>query len=279
VRLAAPPALAPLAALVGCDLVPTAPLRPLPAAAHAPDLLVNLHGRGPQSHRVALAARPRRLVAFAHADVAETAAMPAWRAGEHEVQRWCRLLAESGIPADPSDLGLSTPPLTARLALARGATVVHPGAASEARRWPVERFAAVAREVERDGGPVAVTGGRDERALAHALVRRADLPAERVLAGATDLLELVAVIGHAACVVCGDTGVAHLATALGTPSVLLFGPTSPREWGPPPSSRHRVLWAGRTGDPHGAEPDPGLLELGPRDVVAALHALPERVAA
>ena len=45
-----------------------------------------------------------------------------------------------------------------------------------------------------------------------------------------DLLELTAVVAAAARVVCGDTGVAHLATALGTPSVVLFGPTSPARW-------------------------------------------------
>jgi ADP-heptose:LPS heptosyltransferase len=72
-------------------------------------------------------------------------------------------------------------------------------------------------------------------------------------------------------VICGDTGVAHLATALNTPSVLLFGPTSPDTWGPPPSRPiHHVLWAGRTGDPHGTTPDPGLLEIQPDDVLHAL---------
>lgn len=76
---------------------------------------------------------------------------------------------------------------------------------------------------------------------------------------------------------CGDTGVAHLATALGRPSVVLFGPTPPSAWGPPPGRhRHRVLWAGRAGDPRAAVPDPGLLDIAVADVLAALVAL-ERV--
>ncbi|MDP8936461.1 MAG: glycosyltransferase family 9 protein, partial [Actinomycetota bacterium] len=92
-----------------------------------------------------------------------------------------------------------------------------------------------------------------------------------VLAGRTDVLELAAAVAAAARVVCGDTGMAHLATALGTPSVVLFGPTPPHRWGPPPERpRHRVLWTGRTGDPHGARPDPGLLQI---PVAAVLDAL------
>jgi ADP-heptose:LPS heptosyltransferase len=96
-----------------------------------------------------------------------------------------------------------------------------------------------------------------------------------VLAGRTDLHELAAVVGAAGRVVCGDTGVGHLATALGVPSVLLFGPTSPETWGPwHAGERHRVLWAGRTGDPHGRTPHAGLLEIEPRDVLAELATLP-----
>ncbi|HEU4973441.1 MAG TPA: glycosyltransferase family 9 protein [Baekduia sp.] len=276
--VAAPRALAPLAALAGCSLADAAPLAPLAPELHGAGLLVNLHGRGPQSHAVALAARPRRLIAFAHPEVPETAGMPAWRADEHEVARWCRLLAESGIPADPARLELPAPELPAELAWTAGATVVHPGAASAARRWPPERFAAVAAAEGRAGRTVVVTGGPAEHGIAAEVVDRAGLAERAVLAGRTDLAALAAVVAHAGRVVCGDTGVAHLATAFARPSVLLFGPTSPDEWGPLHASRgagrHRVLWAGRTGDPHADRPHPGLLEIQPREVLAELAALP-----
>jgi ADP-heptose:LPS heptosyltransferase len=271
VTLAAPAALAPLAQLAGCELLDTAPLQPLPGAAHEARLLVNLHGRGPQSHAVALAACPRRLVAFEHPMIPLTAGMPAWRADEHEVDRWCRLLRESGIPADRTRVDLPAPPLPARLEPARGATVVHPGAASAARRWPGERFAAVAAAEVRAGRSVVITGTAAERPLALAVAEHAGVDARRVLAGRTDLAALAAVVAHAGRVVCGDTGVAHLATAFGIPSVVLFGPTSPATWGPPADRpHHRVLWHGTTGDPHADRPDQGLLAIDPAHVIQEL---------
>jgi ADP-heptose:LPS heptosyltransferase len=275
--LAAPGHLAPLAALTGAidEVADAAPLAPLPEAMHGADVAVNLHGRGPQSHEILLAARPRRLVAFAHEGIWPGPAAPAWRADEHEVARWCRLLSESGIPADPADLRIPAPDMPAPPA-ARGATLVHPGAASPARRWPAERWAAVARAERAVGRPVAITGSADERHLAAGVAAAAGLGEEAVLAGRTDLVELAAAVAAADRVVSGDTGIAHLATALGTPSVVLFGPTPPAAWGPPPDLRHIVLWAGRGGDPHAGGPDPGLLEISPAAVVAALARLPSR---
>jgi ADP-heptose:LPS heptosyltransferase len=266
--LAAPAALAPLARASGAvdAVLDTAPLA-VPALAGA-DIAVNLHGRGPQSHRALLAARPRRLIAFGNGDVPWGG--PEWRAGEHEVARWCRLLAESGIAADPARLELPAPAPFAP-AGPPGATVVHPGAASAARRWPAERWAAVARAERAAGRPVVITGSAGERALAKAVAGTAGLPAESVLAGRTGIAELAAVVAHAGRVVCGDTGVAHLATAYAVPSVVLFGPTPPDEWGPPAGRpRHVALHRGGRGDPHGGEPDRGLLAIGVADVLAAL---------
>ena len=273
--LAAPAVLEPLALLSGAvdAVVDTAPLRLLPAPLRGADVAVDLHGRGPGSHRVLQASQPRRLVAFANPSVAGTETFPAWCEHEHEVVRWCRLLSESGIPADPGCLDLP-PPAPAPLGT-DGATVIHPGAAFPARRWPPPRWAAVARSEAAAGRRVVLTGGPAEDALAGAVAAQAGLPAEAVLAGHTDLAKLAAVVGGAGRVVCGDTGVAHLATALRTPSVVLFGPEPPSRWGPPPDRPwHRALWKGRRGDPHGRSPDPGLLEISVEDVLDALEDLP-----
>jgi ADP-heptose:LPS heptosyltransferase len=278
--LGAPPPLRPLAQLarVADAIVPAAPLVPLPDSLAGPEVAVNLHGSGPESHRVLTGLRPGRLLAFAHPEVPESRGGPAWRSDEHETRRWCRLLEASGIAADASRVDLPRPAVGPPDA-ARGATLVHPGAASESRRWPAERFAAVARAEREQGRRVVVTGSQAERPLAQRVADLAGLPQEAVFAGETDLLRLARLVSGAARVVCGDTGVAHLATAFATPSVVLFGPTPPSLWGPPPGrSWHRVLWAGRPGDPHGTGVDPGLLEIQVADVLDALAALDRQAA-
>jgi ADP-heptose:LPS heptosyltransferase len=240
-------------------------------AAEPPLVAVNLHGSGPASHRALAALRPARLVAVDCPGAG--VAGPVWQLPdepeEHQAARWCRVVASAlGVEADPHDLLLDPP---AQAAPVTGAVVVHPGAAYGSRRWPPDRWAAVAREAARAGHPVVVTGTGDERPLAEEVRRRAGLPPETVLAGRTDLAELAALVSAARLVTCGDTGMAHLASAYRTPSVVLFGPTSPRLWGPPRDGPHTVLWRGDgTGDPSGAAPDPALLALSVEEVLEAV---------
>ena len=277
--LAAPAWLEPLVRLIDAGgkraidrLVAVGELEPLPRALCGCQVAVNLHGRGPQSHNLLLELSPERVLWFNNTQVPASAGAPPWRADEHEIVRWCRLLSAYGIAADPAEIKLRLPPSDGS---APRTTVVHPGASSAARQWPVERFAAVARAERQRGRSVVVTGSGGERGLACRLAEAAGLPARSVLAGRTDLLQLARTIAGAGRVVCGDTGVAHLAVALGTPSVTVFGPTSPAHWGPRGDDGiHRVLWAGRRGDPHAAAPDPGLLEIAPDQVISALTELP-----
>jgi len=134
-------------------------------------------------------------------------------------------------------------------------------------RWGTAVAASTACQLGRGGGHRRAGRGR----AGGRVVRLAGLPRNRVFASG-DLLQLVALVAAAGRVVSGDTGVAHLATALRKPSVVLFGPVSPRLWGPPEDARHLVLWAGRTGDPHAGPPDAGLLEITPEQVLQALLA-------
>jgi ADP-heptose:LPS heptosyltransferase len=273
--LAAPRALAPLVALTNGALdriVDTAELAPLPPELCDPDVGVNLHGSGPQSHRLLLAARPRRLIAFRNEQIPESLAGPRFDEHEHEVARWCGLLDGAGLPSDPRELDLAVPPVSVPRRL-RGATLIHPGASSESRRWPVERWIAVARAEQRLGRSIVITGGPDEIDRARAVAEAAGVPQTHVFAGRTSLRELAALVAAAGRVVCGDTGVAHLASAYRRPSVVLFGPIAPTVWGPPLRPYHRVLWNGTTGDPHADRVDPGLLAIPAERVIAALDGL------
>ncbi|HVW45101.1 MAG TPA: glycosyltransferase family 9 protein [Amycolatopsis sp.] len=270
--LAAPGALRDLVDLVDAvdELLPTPGLDELAWPGEPPSLAVNLHGSGPDSIRDLRAQRPRELLTHRHPDFPGQPGLD-WRRDVHEVDRWCRLLEYAGIQADREDLRLPAPPGPSP---APGATVIHPGAAYAARRWPPDRYAAVAKELSATGHDVVVTGAAAEVPLAGEVATAAGLPDSAVLAGRTGLAELAALVAAAELVVCGDTGVGHLATAFGTPSVLLFGPTPPRLWGPPASApQHVTLWVGDVGDPHGDRPDPGLLMLRPERVLAAAAGL------
>lgn len=286
VVLAAPGRLAAAAAATGLvdRLLPaSAPGRAVPAElawdGPGPAIAVDLHGNGPPSHLLLQRLRPGRLFAYAHPGTPAVAG-PSWRPDEHERERWCRLLDWYGIPADPQDLFIPPP---AEVSPAPGVVVVHPGADAAARRWPPERFAAVAGTLRRSGHDVVVTAGAGEGPLARHVAAEAGLAPEAVQGGAGDVPfgRLAALVAGARCVVVGDTGLAHLATALGTPSVVLFGPVAPRLWGPPARARHRVLWhpgddrSPRPGDAHGPLPDERLLRITVEEVVEAVRTLPE----
>jgi ADP-heptose:LPS heptosyltransferase len=274
--LATPAPLAPLVALSGtADAVrPVAGLETFDLP-RRPDIGVNLHGRGPQSHAVLRRLRPRQMVGFAN--VAAGHDGPGWRPDEHEAERWCRLVEETfGLPVDSRDLRLPRPDPGGRT----GCVIVHPGAAYGARRWPAERFGIVAAWAADEGFDVVVTGSASERGLAQEVCDIAGLGLQGNLAGSTDLLGLATLIAHGRLVICGDSGAAHLATAFGTPSVVMFGPVSPSEWGPRDVGPHIAIWKGHgVGDPWAERLDRALAEIQVGDVIDAARCLLEPRAA
>ncbi|MGY1812777.1 glycosyltransferase family 9 protein [Blastococcus sp. SYSU D00820] len=278
--LATTSALEPLAALIDAvdEVLPARELEPLDWSGPPPELAVDLHGKGPLSHVVVADLRPQRLLTFDSPGYPG----PTWYPDEHEVRRWCRLVSEGlGVDADPDALDLAVPAVPPPVT---GAALVHPGAAFPGRRWPVERFAAVARSLAGQGHDVRITGGPAEVELARSVAAAAGLDDTAVLAGTTTSLELAATVAAARVVVCGDTGVAHLATAYRRPSVVLFGPVAPALWGPPhrragDGPLHVVLWHGDgTGDPWGTGLDPALARITADEVLAALEDLLARTA-
>ncbi|KQS68240.1 glycosyltransferase family 9 protein [Modestobacter sp. Leaf380] len=239
------------------DVVPTAGLSDVSGLPWRPDLAVDLHGNGPASRAPLEALDPRRLIGFVRPGEPAAPDRSVWDDDEHEVARWGRLLAEQlpGVGPPPPVWTLLPPPEP----VLPGATVVHPGAASGSRRWPAQRWSAVARALVADGHRVVVTGTPGEQALVDAVAG----PSGAETATDLGVDRLFGLVAAARLVLSGDTGTAHVASAFGTPSVVLSGPVSPARWGPPARRRHRVLWPtadpGYRGDPHGRDVDPVLL--------------------
>ena len=285
--LAAPEPVAGLLVHVGVvdSVLPTAGLAQVIGWGRGkpPDVAVNLHGAGPQSHHRLLDLAPRRMLAFA-CDGAEFADGPAWCAKEHEVDRWCRLVRRAGGLCTREDLRIGRAD-SWDCAKTTGQVVVHPGAAAPARRWPAERWATVVRELSLRGHTVAVTGVAAEADLCAEVVGGSTMvgkaPAVENWCGRTDLTVLTGMVSAARLVLCGDTGVAHLATACGTRSVLLFGSTSPAMWGPAiDPERHWVLWHPHAqdppGNPHGADVDVRLSRITVEEVLQAAEGVLDR---
>ncbi|MEV6772027.1 glycosyltransferase family 9 protein [Nocardia sp. NPDC051030] len=270
IALAAPHRLKPIVDLIASvdEMVPIIAPIGMRWDGAAPALAVNLDGASADSIVQLTKARPERILTYRNPAFPDLEG-PDWQADMHDVDRWCHLLESDGMTADRRNLGLVPPVSTTSH---RDCVVVHIGAGAQARRWPPDRFAAVVRHLLVQGREVVLTGDETEREIALGVAARAGLSPARVLAGQQNLIELAATVAEADLVVCGDTGVAHLATAFGTRTVLLFGPTPPSRSGPPPHllGRHAVLWAGQTGDPDAGMTDSGLLKIGVPEVLNAV---------
>ncbi len=110
----------------------------------------------------------------------------------------------------------------------RPVVALAPGAVGPAKRWPAAAYAKLAQNLSAEGHAVWVLGGPDEKALATEIVGDSEA---RDLTG-HDLREAVLALAAAAAAVSNDSGLLHVAAALGTPSVGIFGPTSPWHWAP-----------------------------------------------
>ncbi|MCA9291146.1 MAG: lipopolysaccharide heptosyltransferase II [Phycisphaerales bacterium] len=119
--------------------------------------------------------------------------------------------------------------------------VLNPGASKVAKRWPGDRFAAVADALADAGRAIVLSGSPTERADLDAIAARMRGPAT-VIAGRVTLGSLKAVLAEAALLVTNDTGPRHVAAAVGCASVVLFGPTDPR-WTTLPGVREHLLRA------------------------------------
>jgi lipopolysaccharide heptosyltransferase I len=172
----------------------------------------------------------------------------------HVVEQYLALLRPLGITTPRMDFTLPTVVAAetrvddwlagAGLKARQRVVVLNPGAGREDKRWPVARFAELAARLGQDAGAhVVVVWGPGEERAAGAIVAGAGAAGPRaLLAPPTDLHELLALLRRASVMVAADTGPLHLAAALGTPCVGLYGPTAPQRNGPY-GSGHRALVA------------------------------------
>ena len=118
--------------------------------------------------------------------------------------------------------------------------VIHAGATTRYKRWDRARWAElVGLLAAQTGRPIMLVGGPSDRVAAEWVARHAGGPVEN-MAGRLSLGETASVLARAGLFVGGDSGLAHLAVALGTPTVTLFGPSDSRKWSAP-GPRHAVV--------------------------------------
>ncbi len=175
-----------------------------------------------------------------------------WDRDLHAVERYLLLVEEIGGGRGKPDFGLApSKEGTERLRglLGKGKweagvpyAVLVPGARWETKQWDSASFSQTAEGIVRDLGlQVCISGGHRDRPLGEVIIKGMRSPALN-LAGSTDIPALMALMAGAAVVISTDSGPMHLAAALGTPVVALFGPTAPWRTGPY-GKGHRVLRA------------------------------------
>ena len=149
--------------------------------------------------------------------------------------------------------------------------LINPGAGWGAKRWPVERYAAVARHFAEAGFRILINVGPGEEELSRTICQEAGSAA---LPLQCSLAQLIAATRRVSLAIAGDTGPLHLACALGRPVVGIYGPTDPVRNGPWGSS-FRVLRSPESRRDHTRyeAPEAGLLTIQPDAVVRAAEEL------
>lgn len=216
------------------------------------DLVVQMHGNGRASNPFALALGGKRTVGYYESqppdDLWPGAPYPDDR---HEIDRDLGLARLLGLPGD--DLRLEFPFLPEDLVEVRSLVPaerdarrplvgLHVGARPPARRWPAERFAIVGDALVRQyQAQIVLTAGPAEAETAQIVADRMQHPALN-LAGKTTLGSLAALIRVCRLFISNDTGPAHIAVAVDTPSVTIFGPADRRRWAPLDPHRHPIAF-------------------------------------
>lgn len=216
------------------------------------DLALQLHGSGAYANTFTLLLGAHWTAGFVRSpDYHDRldAALPMPADTLREPRRWQSLTTFLGCDAsDDTDIAFPLWPDDRASAAAllshlpRPWIGLHPGARDATKRWSVHRFAQVAATLQRHyGGSVILLGSTDEMRV-NSAISSGLLGQHTDLTARLSLPLLGAVIEHLDLLLSNDSAPAHIAYALGTPSVTVFGGTDPRRWGPPNEAVHRVAF-------------------------------------
>lgn len=216
------------------------------------DWAIQLHGSGPVVNPLVAAFGARRTAGFAlpggWRPEADAANFADWPETGTEVERLLALTDHLGVPRQGTALDFPVDGTDRETAAAlwrplRGQpfAVVHAGSQLPSRRWPAARFAAVADGLADAGLGIVLTGSPAEAPLVRLVAEQMRHPALD-LTGRTTLWTLGALVERASVVVCNDTGISHVAAALGTPSVVVASGSDVARWAPADATLHRVFW-------------------------------------
>jgi ADP-heptose:LPS heptosyltransferase len=222
-------------------------------AARRFDLALQWHGSGAQSNAIVQAMAPRCWAGFVPDRAQELPGrLMAWPDSSPEIQRYLALLSYIGVPAEdgalefplaPSDEVEAEAVARARHMALHRSVFIHPGARLASRRWPLNRYAEVAKNLADGGWRIAVTGSQEERPLADQLIALIGNVREPVtnLCGQTSLGALAVLLKRGRLLVCNDTGISHVAAAVRAPSVVIASGSDVARWAPADTRLHTVL--------------------------------------
>ena len=216
------------------------------------DLVFQMQGNGEITNSMCMLWNAKKVCGLRKAGgyAPEEALFPVSDDGEHEILRFLKLTRAAGVEEDGDHLEF---PITEgerrrfrQIADAAGLSpgtyvCLHPGARDIRRRWSVDKFAFIASQIALQGYSIVLTGSQDEQDLLASLQRRIKTPVLNIVEsfGHLGAGELAAIIERAALLVSNDTGVSHVAAALGTRSVILFSAHSDiSRWRPLDHDRH-----------------------------------------
>ena len=218
------------------------------------DVVVQMHGSGVHTNAICALFGARRVIGAGLAGLRDSdeGTWVDYPAHASEIRRCLAPLGALGIVTASEDLEFPLWPED-RLSLGQALrgrdlepgtyAVVHAGATRPTRRWPPERFAAVADELAARGLAIVLTGVEAEAETVDA-VRRSMTSRPIDLVGQTDLGALGRLVADARLVVTNDTSVSHRAAATRTPSVVVFLASDPGRWAPLDRDLHVAVGSG-----------------------------------